>query len=220
MNRSTTVRLVRRFVLPWTLSGLAFAASAGGASACPCSEFCGPVIDHGSTPHGVPWRITAFERQAIGPQARAAEFHFSTGACDEYKESGYFVGFSLPVSPRFAFSATSGSDLDEFPESDLSGLTTSRARTLILGFTDGSTLLVHPQLAPPDLRRRWPWLKRLRVFDLYFATGPRPASLAACDGRGHLIANQTASRYFSFEAAVAAGTAGTNHVCRAAEGKT
>jgi hypothetical protein len=215
MNRSTTGRLVRRFALLMTLSGLAFVACAGAASACPCSEFCGPVIDHGSTPHGVPWRITAFERPAIGPQPPTAEFQFSIGACGEYREGGYGVGFSLPISRQFAFSANSGSDFDEFTESGLSGLATSRARTLILRLTDGSTLLVHPQLAPADLRRRWPWLKVLRVFDVYFPTGARPASLAACDGRRHLIARQTASRYFSFEAAVRAGVH-ASRVCRAA----
>jgi hypothetical protein len=209
-------RLVRLCGLVVLLSGTAVLFGASSAAACPCSEFCGPVIDHGSTLYRVPWRITAFERPAIGPQPTSAEFRFSTGPCGNDEGAGYFATFDLPISRRFGFSALSGAGVDEFPESDLSGLTNRRATTLILRLTDGSVVVIHPQLAPADLRRRWPWLNRVRMFDVYFESGPRAESLAACDRSGRLIARKADTGYFSLEAAVGtgAGGAGSNRICR------
>lgn len=205
-------RRLRRCILVLSFGGTAALLSTGSAAACPCSEFCGPVIDHGSTLYRVPWRITAFERPAIGPQPPSAEFRFSTGPCGNDNGAGYFAAFDLPISRRLAFRALAGSSVDEFPESDLSGITSRRATTLILRLSDGSSEVIRPQLAPADLRRRWPWLNRVRAFDAYFESGLKPAGLAACDSRGRLIAKQAATRYFSFESAIGTG-ADSNLVC-------
>lgn len=194
------------------LVGVALQAGAGSAVACPCSEFCGSVIDHGSTLSGMPWRIKAAERPPIGPQPATAEFQFSTGACGSYEGAGYTADFALPISPRFAFSAISGGGFGGAPEADLSGVTTGRAATLILRRDDGSSLTIHPRRAPDRLLRRWPWLRRVRVFDTYFAAGSKPSSLTACDVRNHVIATQAADRYFSFDATLRSGV-GSSRLC-------
>lgn len=170
------------------LAVVAALAVPAGASACPCREFCGKVVAHGSSLYGVPWRITAATRTegSMGPSS--AELTFSVHACGEYSESGYGMGFSLPFTSRAPFfSADSGSEIDAYPEGDLSGVTSRGIVRLALKMSDGSTIFAQPQLAPRRLWSSLPWVRRLRFFDQFFAADLRPLEVVAFDRAGEVL---------------------------------
>jgi hypothetical protein len=155
---------------------------ASAASACPCTEFCGRVVAHGSSLYGVPWRVTASTRHVVGT-GPTAELEFSIHACGEYSEAGYGVSFRLPA-PKWPFVlSVAGSELDDHPEADLSGFTSNRVLRMDLRMSDGTTIETAPRTAPPRLFSRLPWLRRLRFFDQFFPAGIRPVA-ATVYGRG------------------------------------
>lgn len=158
-----------------------------GASACPCHEFCGHVVAHGSSLYGVPWRITAATRPQPSMGSPTAELNFSVHACGESSGSGYSQGFSLPVTREPFFSADSGAEIDAYAEGDLSGTTSRGIVRLALKMSDGSTLFAHPQLAPRRLLPSLPWLRRLRFFDQFFDAGSRPQEVIAFDRAGEIL---------------------------------
>jgi hypothetical protein len=160
-----------------------------GASACPCSEFCGHVVSHGSSLYGVPWRITAATRPSTGRGA-SAEIHFSVKACGEYSEAGYFVGLELPLSRRPFFHANSGIEIDSYPEGDLSGMVSRGIAKLNVKMNEGKTLVINLRRAPRGLRRDLPWLNHLRFFDKFFPAGEEPAEIVAFDHEGRILARR------------------------------
>jgi len=184
--------------------------AAATASACPCTEFCGPVVDHGNSLFGVPWRIAAIppSRGAGGP--READFHFSIGACGEYSEAGYLVGLPLPVPRSFVFTADTGTEVDPYPEGDLSGVTSRRAVTLVVTMDGGATQTIAPRLAPRRLWKRLPWLRGLRFFDEFHPAGERPQILTAYDLAGDVLARRSSNHgLFHATAAVRLTPAGS-----------
>jgi hypothetical protein len=164
-----------------------------GASACPCSEFCGHVVAHGSSLYGVPWRITAATRPSTG-RGPSAEIHFSIGACGEYSEAGYFGGMYLPLPRGPFFQANSGIEIDAYPEGDLSGRTGRGITKLSVKMDDGETLAVEPQRAPVGLRRDLPWLNQLRFFDKFFPADQRPTEIVAFDKQGRILGRGKSAR--------------------------
>jgi hypothetical protein len=170
--------------------------AASAASACPCAEFCGRVVAHGSSLYGVPWRITASTRRIAGSRP-TAELEFSVHACGEYSEAGYSSSFGLPA-PRWPFLiADPGSEIDAYPESDLSGFTSNRVMRLGLRMSDGTTIDALPEPAPRRLFRQLPWLRRLRFFDQFFAAGIRPVAVTVF-GRGGRALGSTRPRHGFF----------------------
>jgi hypothetical protein len=224
-------RLHRKIPVLLVLSVAALAALAGSARACPCQEFCGQVAAHGSSLYGVPWRITANQRP-ITPHSKqlpTGELNFSIGDCGapneverapgiEVGSVGWSTGILLPLSSRFGLSVGSGSEVDPYPESDLSGFVTRRATTLLVAMSEGAPLVIRPRLAPAELRRRWPWLGRLRLFDAFFPAGPVPLHVAACDRDGNLLAGAN-SKLGSFDAQLRAAPTSPGP-CQVATGGT
>ncbi len=97
------------------------------------------------------------------------------------------MGFRLPLIKDSFFEANLGTDIDSYPESDLSGVTSRSVVKLVLGMSDGSLLSVYPSRAP---RRTWqplPWLRRLRFFDQFFPASTRPLEVTAFDRAGHAL---------------------------------
>lgn len=169
------------------------------ASACPCHEFCGKVVAHGSSLYGVPWRITAATRTDPSTGSSSAELKFTVRACGEHGGSGYGMGFALPLTSRRPFfSADSGSEIDAYPEGDLSGITSRGIVKLALKMSDGSTLFAHPQLAPRRLWSSLPWVRHLRFFDQFFAADSRPLKVIAFDQTGEIL-GQAKSMHGLFE---------------------
>jgi hypothetical protein len=159
------------------------------ASACPCHEFCGRVVAHGSSLYGVPWRIKAATRPEGATGRSTAEISFSVHACGEYSEAGYSMGLPIPLADHLFFRADAGADIDAYPEGDLSGLTSRGIVELEVRMSDGETLIVHPHLAPHRLWRVLPWLRGLRFFDAFFAAGVKPLEVIAFDRAGHAVAS-------------------------------
>lgn len=187
MSRGIKVWLTGALLVPMAV----FAPA--GASACPCSEFCGHVVSHGSSLYGVPWRITAATRPSFG-RGSSAEIQFSIGACGEYSEAGYFADMYLPLSRRPFFGALSGSEIDPYPERDLSGRTSRGIAKLSVKMDDGETLVIEPQRAPRGLRRDLPWLNQLRFFDKFFPADQRPIEIVALDKRGRILGRDKSAR--------------------------
>lgn len=158
----------------------------GGADACACGDFSGPVVARGTSLYGVPWKI-----EVISPRRARAEgsvaFHFSMEE-PGYAEAGYFSGMPFPVPRTLVFHALAGSDIDPYPEGDLSGFAPRRVSVLTVAMSDGSHLTEAPEEAPAALVNRFPWLGGLRFFDIYFPSAIRPVKLAARDRNGVLLA--------------------------------
>lgn len=166
----------------------------GGAPACACGERDAVVVAHGKSLYGVPWRIKAGLLPRVGPQPRMLEVRFSVGPRDSYEGGGYSKMLPLPLHPRFVFSAIKGSDFDDHPEGDLSGVTSWRVSSLVLTMSEGEPLTVHPTPAPTDLRKRLPWLRGARFFDAFFPGSQQPELVEAFDGEGHLLARDRGAR--------------------------
>jgi len=166
----------------------------GGAPACACGERNGVVVAHGSSLYGVPWRIKAGLLPRIGSQPRSLEVHFSVGPPESYEGSGYFKMLPLPLHPSFVFSATKGSEFDDYPEGDLSGITSWRVTSLVLTMSDGAPLTVYPASAPAHLRSRFSWLRSARFFNAFFPSSQQPELVEAFDREGHLLARDRGAR--------------------------
>ncbi len=178
---------LRRGILVAALASSALLVPAA-ASACPCTEFCGPVVGHGKSLFGVPWRITAIPPSPRG--SRDATFQFSVGACGKDSESGYFVGLPLPIPHAFVFTADTGTEIDPHPEGDLSGVSTRRAVRLVVSMSGGAALTIKPRLTPRRLWKRLPWLRGLRAFDKFFPAGEKPQIVTAYDRAGRMLARR------------------------------
>jgi hypothetical protein len=158
----------------------------GGASACACGEFKGVVVAHGKSLYGVPWRIKAALRPPSTTMPRGIEVYFSIG--EEGSGSGYFASLPRRLPPAFVFTANKGGGIDDFPESDLSGVARGRAVELVVKMSDGQFLTVRPALAPLEIRKRFPWLRGFRFFDAFFPSSQEPRMVTALDGDGRVLA--------------------------------
>jgi hypothetical protein len=155
------------------------------------------LIAHGKSLYGVAWRIRMGEESSRsiapngepGTRVRQATLWFSIGDPHE-SEAGYFSTFPLPIPRAFVFHANSGSDVDEFPESDTSGFANRRVASLVATMSDGSTLTFETQLPPKHLSDRHHWLRRVRFFDQFYPAGIEPTSIAAYDRAGKLLERQ------------------------------
>jgi hypothetical protein len=123
---------------------------------------------------------------------RYATIFFSIGKPGEFNESGYFSSLPLPIPKTFAFHATSGSDVDAFPEADTSGFANRRAVRLVAKMSEGPLLTFETSLPPAALCKRFHWLRRLRFFDQYYPAGMEPLEISAYDRAGHLLDRQPA----------------------------
>jgi len=77
---------------------LALSAVPGGATACGCGEFKGPVVAYGSSLYGVPWRIKAVHLGSSNDETRLL-VEFIIGDAD----GGY--GSDLPLLSHRALSS-------------------------------------------------------------------------------------------------------------------
>lgn len=178
MRRSSSARRRLRW-LPALTCGFALTAIVLPplATACPpCSELCGRVIAHGTSPSGEPWRIKVSHLPAGRTQPPSAVFRFSNGPCATV---GYINVISLSTLTHFAFSALDG----DGPEANISGVSGIGVRLLVARFADNSRVVIRPQMAPRTLRKRWPWLRRVGVFNKFLPSRSPLRELAACDAR-------------------------------------
>jgi hypothetical protein len=170
---------VGTLVLMAALAGLALASHGGFVK--------GPPVADGESPYGVPWSIYA------GKMDGAYLFEF------DIEPPGYDgVGWSAAMPRRairkVGFVATSGSDLSEFPEGDVSGVTARRVRNVRLLMSDGSEISFSPTKAPARVIERKPWLKRFRVFDVFFSDDIHAVAMETFDRMGDLIERREADR--------------------------
>lgn len=181
-----------------SLFGLAVATLVGlpgGASACACGEFKGVVVAHGSSLYGVPWRIKASRLVGMNPARPRTPYLLSTFLIGEPgSDSGYGSAMPLPVSQRFVFTANSGTYVGEYPESNLSGITNSRAVELQVEMNDGALLTVAPALPPRSLRQRFPWLRGLRFFDVFFSASQSAKMVTAFSQSGAMLGRSKSHR--------------------------
>jgi hypothetical protein len=144
------------------------------------------VVARGHSLHGVPWQIRFGEERG---HPDYATFLFSIGDAAERRddESGFYSSIPLPLPPAFPFDATFGSDLDRFPEADMSGTTGPRVARLAVKMADGSTYDAELLRAPRRVVRRYPALSRFRLFDLFFPESAEPVLVSAYAHGGALI---------------------------------
>jgi hypothetical protein len=148
------------------------------------------VVAHGKSLYGVPWRIRMGEETSSGKGRRYATLFFSIGRTGELNEAGYFSSFPLLIFRGFVLNATSGSQIDSFPEADTSGYVSRRAVKLVATMSEGPPLEFETQLAPAALRKRFPWLRGVRFFDQFYPDGIEPTELSAYDRAGRLLERQ------------------------------
>ncbi|HWO16476.1 MAG TPA: hypothetical protein VNM89_07165 [Solirubrobacterales bacterium] len=186
-------------VLPIALLVLGIGVLPGAAPACACGEPQGFVVARGESLYGVPWLIKASPPRTDSLERRWVEFHFDM-LPPAFFGVGYFKGMGFPIPEGFLFSIGSGSDLDPYPERELSGLTSRRVATLTVKMNDGPPMTFRPLLAPRPLRQRFPWLGRLRVFYWFFPSDLEPQLLTARDSGGRVLARRKSDRgsFFAF----------------------
>jgi hypothetical protein len=154
----------------------------GGATACGCGEFRGVVVAHGSSLYGAPWRIKSILPRDSGPGYAMFEFSVAAGG-----ESGYSTSIPRPIPRAFVLTASRGSDVDEFPEGDISGITAGRVARLQVEMADGQLLEAEPLRAPERFRNRFHWLRGLRFYNLFFPADREPVRVTARDAQGKVL---------------------------------
>lgn len=174
-----------------TLALLMAIALPRGATACACGEFQGPVVAHGKSLYGVPWRIKATLFSRTRTQPRWVYISFSMPSVFGV---GWGTGLDLPIHRAFVLSAITGTEITPYPEGDLSGVAAHDVATLQVGMSDGSSLTIQPEFAPSHIRDRFPWLRGLRFFDAFFPAGPRPEVVTALNAAGSVIAHGRTNR--------------------------
>jgi hypothetical protein len=120
------------------------------------------------------------------------QFNFSIGPA--HSGVGYVSQLRYPVPDRFVFSALTGSDIDPYPESDLSGIAARRVDKLVVRMSKGHRLRFHPRLAPERVRERFKWVRGLRFFDRFYSSDRRPLVVKALDAQGHVLARRHSDR--------------------------
>ena len=150
------------------------------------------VVARGKSLYGVPWRIRMGEEPSYGRGPRYANLYFSLGNPSERNEAGLYSSFPLPISHAFTFHATSGSDIDSFPESDSCGFAARRVAKLVATMSEGPPLTFETQLAPTALSNRFHWLRGVRFFDQFYPAGIEPTEISAYDRAGRLLVRQPA----------------------------
>lgn len=151
------------------------------------------MVAKGKSLYGVPWRIRMGEEPSYGKGLpRYANLYFSLGRPNERNEAGLYSSFPLPISHAFVFDATSGSDIDAFPESDICGFASRRAAKLVATMSEGPPLTFETELAPTALSKRFHWLRGVRFFDQFYAAEIEPTEISAYDRAGRLLDRQPA----------------------------
>lgn len=155
------------------------------ANACACGEYRGPIVARGESAHGVPWMIRAARERSARPVRRYINVSFSIqGAFDV----GWSTTMRLPRPGWFVLHGTFGEEVDQYPESDFSGVAEWRVAGVEMTMSDGSIVVMQPVFAPKRLRERFPWLRGLRFFDQFFRTGIWPEVVTAFNRGGAVIA--------------------------------
>lgn len=152
-------------------------------------QVTGPLVAHGVSPAGVPWRIRAQREHIQGPDMITFAFSFKPPG---YSDAGYFSSLPLPVPRDFAFHASQGSDLSPAEEGDISGVASQRVARLDLRLSDGTTVPVALLRAPKSARHEYPWLRRLRTFDRFFDGALQARRLTAFAASGDQLATARA----------------------------
>jgi hypothetical protein len=151
------------------------------------------VVARGKSLYGLPWRIKMGEEPSYGKGLpRYANLYFSLGKPAERNEAGSYSSFPLPLPHAFVFHASSGSDIDQFPESNTSGYASRRASKLVATMSEGPPLTLETQLAPAALCKRFHWLRSVRFFDQYYPAEIEPTEISAYDRAGRLLDRQPA----------------------------
>lgn len=172
----------------------AMAWSASAVPACACGELRGPVVAKGQSLYSVPWQIKATRAPRRGPQPPMIEVEFSIGQEDDYTGGGYFTYLFLPLHPEFFLTANYGSEVADYSESDISGVTRRRVWNLTVEMSNGESVSVQPTLAPLQLLRRFRWLRQVRFYDVFFSASQTPERITALDRQGNVLARYRSHR--------------------------
>jgi hypothetical protein len=147
----------------------------------------GPRVASGESPYGIPWSIHA------GAMGGEYVFEFDIDP-PGYDGVGWLASMPRSGGGSINFVATNGSDLSKFPEGDLSGLTTRKVRTVSASMSDGSTISFAPLKARPRALEKEPWLKRFRVFNVFFSDRIYAEVVEVFDRSGDLIERRESDR--------------------------
>ena len=177
-DRIATVALVagafRRIVFVCGVLAV-WLAIAGAAMACG-GTISGPIVARGHIP-GQSW-----DQRACLAGHRRLEVEFDLPQ-PGYDDGG---GMLLPLPSR-AQSLTidaPGVGIGIRHESDIDGVTFSTINQLRLTFAHGPTVTISTRPAPAKLRRRYPYLRHLRFFTVWFA-GRRGIPTLVCGIGAH-----------------------------------
>jgi hypothetical protein len=163
-----------------------------GASLSPtaASAFCHraqhALIDHGTSPGGVPWVIKAGIRNGINcDQSPELVTDFNLGKPEDPYWSWESVG-GIHISEQFPIDAQAVQEADPY-EGFLSGYLGGKVATLVARMSTGESVTIHPERPRPKLRKRYFWLRDIRFF-FYFHPTDRVATVVTLyDAKGRVI---------------------------------
>jgi hypothetical protein len=165
----------------------------GGASACGCGEFKGPVVARGVSPDGIRWQINASYLPHSTEDKPYLDVGFTMDAIP------YGGGGAMIVPLAFSgVAAHAESQIERTSEGDLSGIADRPVVELKMKMGNGRVLTVKPTLAPARLRKRFFWLRGVRFFDFFFPAPGKPRLLTAFDRDGHMLGRGKIRQGFFF----------------------
>ena len=165
----------------------ALLASTRDARAYDATIFKGPLVAKGESAYDVPWNVWA------GRTEGGFAFFFDLDP-PAYPDVGYYTGLGRPVGRDFAFAALEGEDLSRFPEGSVSGIARRKVAEIEVAFRDGTSVR-EPVIKPrPFALTKEPWLKRFRVFDIFFHETKNPAAVTAFNNIGEQVARAKSKR--------------------------
>lgn len=95
-------------------------------------------------------------------------------------------GWGIPAGGHLPATATIDASEEEEGQA-IGGVVGSRVHSVILSFSGGRKMLVHPKTPSEGLRKRFVWLHELRYFLSYFAVGEHVKAASLLDATGKVI---------------------------------
>jgi hypothetical protein len=161
------------------------ANSDGEAASGHCVPHHAVNLDHGEHA-GQPWRINA-SIEKIERHSRCSFWFLKVQFLPEGVQPGSWTeGWGIPAGGHLPATATIDASEEEEGQA-IGGVVGSRVHSVILSFSSGRKMLVHPKGPSEGLRKQFVWLKGFRYFLSYFAAGEQVKAARLLDATGKVI---------------------------------
>lgn len=161
------------------------ASSHGEAASGQCITHRGVGLDRGHH-DGRPWRIHA-SIEKIEKNDRCSYWFLKVEFSPQGVGPGSWIeGWGIPAGGHLPATATIDAHEEEGGGS-IGGVVGSRVRSVVLTFSSGRRIVVHPNDPSKGLRKRFVWLRGLRYFLRFYPAGEHVKTAKLLDANRRLI---------------------------------